>query len=157
MDDIRRIVYASDFSPASLAAFPHAVRLARLSGAELTILHVLAAPVGFFSIDGGYVPQEIWDDIYARLRAEANAEGDRLIAKAVEAGVRATVAFVDGGTADAQIVQAATDLKADLLVLGTHGRTGVAQFFLGSVAARVVATAPCPVLTVRAPAMEPLT
>lgn len=45
----------------------------------------------------------------------------------------------------------ADDLKADLLGLGTHGRTGVAKLFLGSVAARVVATAPCAVLTVRAP------
>jgi nucleotide-binding universal stress UspA family protein len=150
-------VYASDITAASLAAFPQAVRLARMSGAELTILHVLPAPVGFLSIDGGYVPQEIWDDIDARLRAEANADADRLIAQAVEAGVSATVALVDGGAPDGQIVQAATDLKADLLVLGTHGRTGVAQFFLGSVAARVVATAPCPVLTVRAPATEPLT
>jgi len=151
MTDLERIVYATDFSPASLAAFPQAVRLARLSGAELTIFHVLPAPVGLFSIDGGYVPQEISDALYAGLRADANREADRLITQAVEAGARAGASIVDGGTADAQIVQAAHDLKADLLVLGTHGRTGVAKFFLGSVAARVVATAPCPVLTVRAP------
>ena len=149
MADLARVLYASDFSPASLVAFPHAVRLARLSGAELTIFHVLPAPATFFEIDGGYVPQEIWDDIYARARADASAEADRLIKQAVESGVRASVALVDGGRAEEAIVQAATELKADLIVLGTHGRTGVAKFFLGSVAARVVATAPCPVLTVR--------
>ena len=154
MGDIKRIIYASDFSPASLVAFPHALRLARLTGAELIILHVFPTPAGFFSIDSGYVPQQIWDDIYARLRSEATTAADRLIKQAVEAGVRATVTLVDGGTADAKIVQAATELKADLLVLGTHGRTGVARFFLGSVAAPVVATAPCPVLTVRMPAAE---
>jgi nucleotide-binding universal stress UspA family protein len=51
-------------------------------------------------------------------------------------------------TAD-EIVRAAIDKEVDILVLGTHGRTGIAKFFLGSVAARVIATAPCPVLTVR--------
>ena len=152
MTDLKWIIYATDFSPASLVAFPHALRLAKMSGAELTIFHVLPTPVSFFAVDGGYVPQEVWNDIYARLRADANAEADRLIKQAVEAGVRAGVALADGGTADAEIVQAASDLKADMLVLGTHGRTGVAKFFLGSVAARVVAMAPCPVLTVRAPA-----
>lgn len=148
---MKRIIYASDFSPASLVAFPHALRLARLSGAELTILHVLPAPVGVLAVDGGYVPQEVWDSIYASLRAEADKEADRLVREAVDAGVSATASIVDGGTADARIVEAADVLKADLLVLGTHGRTGIAKLFLGSVAARVVATARCPVLTVRAP------
>jgi nucleotide-binding universal stress UspA family protein len=152
MAGIERIIYACDFSPASLAAFPHAVRLAHLCGAELTIFHVLPTPATFFAADGGYVPQEIWDDIAARARADVNAEVDRLVRRAVEAGVQASAALVDGDTAAAAIVKAATDLKAQLLVLGTHGRTGIAGFFLGSVAARVVATAPCPVLTVRAPA-----
>ena len=48
-----------------------------------------------------------------------------------------------------QIARAAKSKKADLIVIGTHGRTGLAKFFLGSVASRVVAAAPCPVLTVR--------
>ena len=56
MSDIKRIVYASDFSPASLVAFPHALRLARLAGAELIIVHVWPTPAGFLAIDGGYVP-----------------------------------------------------------------------------------------------------
>ena len=149
MPEFKRIIYASDFSPASLAAFPHALGLARLAGAELTILHVLPSTVGLLSIDGGYVPQDVWDSTYAALRAEASQETDRLVKQAVDAGVRASVSIVDGGAADEQIVRAARDVKADLLVLGTHGRTGVAKLLLGSVAARVVATSPCPVLTVR--------
>jgi nucleotide-binding universal stress UspA family protein len=53
------------------------------------------------------------------------------------------------GVAHEQIARAAKRQRADLIVMGTHGRTGMARFFLGSVAARVAATAPCPVLTVR--------
>jgi nucleotide-binding universal stress UspA family protein len=150
MNNTSKIVYATDLSPASLAAFPHALRLARALGGEMTMLHVLPAPVGVMSPDGGYIPQQVWDELYTRLRKEAEDEMDRLLKQAVDAKVQATISIVDGGTADEQIVRAARDLKADMLVLGTHGRTGVAKFFLGSVAARVVATAPCPVLTVRA-------
>jgi nucleotide-binding universal stress UspA family protein len=89
MADIRRITYATDFSPASLAAFPRALDLARVAGAELTILHVLASPVTLF-IEGGYVPQEIWDQMDASQRAQAAQEMDRLVKQAVEAGVVAT-------------------------------------------------------------------
>jgi nucleotide-binding universal stress UspA family protein len=147
MRDIRRITYASDFSPASLVALPHALRLAKMAGADLTIVHVLPSPRALF-IEGGYVPQEVWD----QTRADAAKEMDRLLQQAVDAGVRATATIVDGGnalTADA-IVRAAEDAKTDVLVLGTHGRTGITRLVLGSVAARVVATASCPVLTVRA-------
>ena len=59
------------------------------------------------------------------------------------------VGLVVEGVAHEQITRAAKRLRADLIVMGTHGRTGVARFFVGSVAARVTATAPCPVLTVR--------
>jgi nucleotide-binding universal stress UspA family protein len=62
--------------------------------------------------------------------------------------VRARGLLVEG-VAHEQITRAAKRLRADLIVMGTHGRTGVARFFVGSVAARVTATAPCPVLTVR--------
>jgi nucleotide-binding universal stress UspA family protein len=151
MSGIQRIVYATDFSPASLAAFHHAVSLTRIAGAELTILHVLPPPASLF-IEGGYVPQETWDAIDASQRAQAAQEMDRLVRQAVDAGVRTSTALVDGGIPAREIVRAAQEAKADILVLGTHGRTGVARLFLGSVAAGVVATATCPVLTVRAQA-----
>jgi nucleotide-binding universal stress UspA family protein len=150
MADIKRIAYASDFSPASLAAFPHALRLAQVTGAELTILHVLPSPMAPF-IDSGYVPQEVWDQLDAGLRAQASGQMDRLVKQALAAGVRATASIVETGVPADEIVRAAERAKTDLLVLGTHGRTGVARLVLGSVAARVVATASCPVLTVRAP------
>jgi nucleotide-binding universal stress UspA family protein len=71
-----------------------------------------------------------------------------LLAAARTARVRARGMLLEG-VAHEQIVRAARRQRADLVVIGTHGRTGVARFFLGSVAARVTATAPCPVLTVR--------
>jgi nucleotide-binding universal stress UspA family protein len=150
MADTNRIIYATDLSSASLAAFPHAVHLALKLDAELTIFHVLPTPATTLLAEGGYVPQAVWDELYAGLRAHADTEMDRLRTQAIEDGVRVTTAIVDGGVAHEEIVRAANDLKADMLVLGTHGRTGVTKLFLGSVAARVVATASCPVLTVRA-------
>ena len=150
MADFQRIAYATDFSPASLAAFPHALRLAGITGAELTILHVLPSTLSPF-IEGGYVPQEIWDQLDAGVRTQVGREMDRLIKQAVDAGVRATASIVETGVPAEEIVRAAEAAKTDLLVLGTHGRTGVIRLVLGSVAARVVATATCPVLTVRAP------
>jgi nucleotide-binding universal stress UspA family protein len=74
---------------------------------------------------------------------------DRLVKRAVDAGVRATPLFVENGIPAEEIVRAAEQAKTDVLVLGTHGRTGVMKLLLGSVAARVIATASCPVLTVR--------
>jgi nucleotide-binding universal stress UspA family protein len=67
----------------------------------------------------------------------------RLLARAKAAGVRACSVLLEGVTHEA-IVCEARKRRADRIVIGTHGRTGVARFFLGSVAARVTATAPCP-------------
>lgn len=115
----RRIMHPTDFSAASLAAFVKAVEMAKANRAELTIVHVLS-PV--MPVPGdGYISPKVYDEIAASTRAWAQKELDRRLAKA----------------------------GADLLVLGTHGRSGLAKLFIGSVAGRVVAAAPCPVLTVR--------
>jgi len=151
MADTMRITYASDFSPASRAAFSMALRLTKATGGELTILHVLLSPASMF-VAGGYVSEETWNLIETDLRSRADQEMDALVKEAVDAGVRATSQFVDGGIPAEEIVRAAEHDKTDILVLGTHGRTGVMKVLLGSVASRVVATASCPVLTVRMPA-----
>lgn len=142
----RRILHATDYSPASAAAFARAVELARAARASLTILHVFA-PVIPYAGEGYSLPQN-----YRRLLAEAQAEArrplDRLVARARAAGVSARGRLLEGLPHD-RIVRAARGARADLLVLGTHGRTGLSRLLLGSVAARVIARAPCPVLTVR--------
>jgi nucleotide-binding universal stress UspA family protein len=152
MKDIRRVMYASDFSAASLAAFPHAVNVARATGAELIIVHVLPSPIPLIG-EMTYMDKETWDAVFADVQAEAHKRLDVLLARARDDGIVTSGLVVDGPgvavPAD-EIIRTAKEKNVDLLVLGTHGRTGVAKFFLGSVAARVVATAPCPVLTVRA-------
>ena len=146
MRRIRRILHPSDFSAASNAAFAKAVEMAKTNRAELLLTHVLT-PIMPMVADG-YVSAQVFTDIEASAKADAQKRLGVLIAKARKAGVRAKVLLL-GGVPHEQIVRAARTKRADLVVLGTHGRTGLASFFLGSVASRVVASATVPVLTVR--------
>jgi nucleotide-binding universal stress UspA family protein len=146
MTRIRRILCASDFSTTSSRALTVAIGLARTIGARLTIVyaHVPIAPL---------VPEQVIDSITLdRLDRDARRWVERhiagLVRRANKAGVRAAAVTVTGDPS-AQIVRSARSTRADLIVIGTHGRRGISKFLLGSVAERVIATAPCPVLTVR--------
>jgi universal stress protein A len=143
----RRILHPTDFSVASRPAFQEALALARANKARLTILHVIApfAP----SLGEGYVPPRTWESIEIQVRSQAQRELAKLVARARKAGVRATSLLQEGPAAD-RIVRAARAQRADLVAMGTHGRSGLARLVMGSVAERVVGSAPCPVLTVRA-------
>ena len=145
MSTFRRILMATDFSEASLAAWDRALLLAADNGADLFVVHAYDPPNTFHT--GGIAPghYEEWDQA---VRTAANEKLDLLVAQARKAGIRAHRS-VEAGNADEAVTKAAKDLEADLIVMGTHGRRGVSRMLLGSVAARVVATAPCPVLTVR--------
>jgi nucleotide-binding universal stress UspA family protein len=143
---VRHILHPSDFSPASSAAFTKALALARDAKAQLTIVHVLS-PAVVLPVDV-YVAPRVYDDIQRSAETYARKKLDVLLARARKAGVRAKTALVEGVAAE-RIVAAARRNRADLIVIGTHGRTGLARLMLGSVASRVVATAACPVLTVR--------
>jgi nucleotide-binding universal stress UspA family protein len=143
---MRRILLASDFSRASRKAFATAVKMAKANRATLTIVHAFA-PLMPVAPDQ-YVGPETWEQIDVRERRRVRHQLAALVRKAKEAGVRAVGLTVDGNPAE-QINRTARNKHADMLVIGTHGRTGLAKFFLGSIANRVVATAPCPVLTVR--------
>jgi nucleotide-binding universal stress UspA family protein len=146
MASIRTVMVASDFSPASRAAFARAVELARANRARLLVMHALTLVPPM--LGGEYIPPQTWERIESASRAEARKQIDALVTRARRAGVRAAGLIVVGSAYEV-IVRAARSKRADVLVLGTHGRTGLPRFFLGSVAARVLATAPCPVLTVR--------
>ena len=146
MSRLRRILHPTDFSRASGAAFARAVAMAKADRAQLVLVHVLAPPV---PIAGeGYISPKVYDDLEASARKYGQTRLEALQARARSAGVTAVTLLVDG-VAHEQIARAAKSKKADLIVIGTHGRTGLAKFFLGSVASRVLAAAPCPVLTVR--------
>ncbi|HTV25720.1 MAG TPA: universal stress protein [Polyangiaceae bacterium] len=140
-----QIVVPTDFSPDADRAILAASELSRLYAAPLTIIHVYD-PVAF-PLPDGYMMytsaqlSEMWEEFERRL---AQARRDALAAGALGAQTR----LLQGLTA-AEIVRFAKDEGYDLIVMGTHGRHGVARVLLGSVAARVVQTAECPVLTVR--------
>ena len=147
MTRFRRILCASDFSKTAGRALAAAIDLARANRARLTFVYayVPIAPL---------VPEQYIDSLaLSRLdldtRRWVEREMARLVRRAKKAGVRAAAAMVTGDPS-AQIVRTARSTRADLIVIGTHGRRGVSKFLLGSVAERVIATAPCPVLTVRA-------
>jgi nucleotide-binding universal stress UspA family protein len=140
-----RILHPTDFSPASRAAFTRAVTLARKDRSELVITHVLAPVLP--AVDGYAAPQ-MYDQMEAAGRRYGKKHLDALVAKARKAGVRARGLLLDGVVHE-RIVRAARAQRADMIVIGTHGRTGIARFVLGSVASRVVSHARCPVLTVR--------
>jgi nucleotide-binding universal stress UspA family protein len=142
----RRILHPSDFSRASGAAFKKAVEMAKAGRGELMLVHVVSpvAPVA----GEGYISPKMYEEIAASSRAWAQKQLDKLVAKAKTSGVRAKGSVLEG-SAHEQVVRFARSKHADLIVVGTHGRSGLAKLFLGSVAGRVVAAAPCPVLTVR--------
>jgi nucleotide-binding universal stress UspA family protein len=146
MSRIRRILHPSDFSRASGAAFSKAVELAKTNSAELLVVHVLAPILPMLA--DGYVSPKVYEDLVASARGYGKKNLDALVAKAKKAGGRATSVLLEG-VAHAQIARTARRLRADLVVVGTHGRTGLAKLFLGSVAGRLVAIASCPVMTVR--------
>ena len=144
----RRILHPTDFSKASAPAFARALAEARQTRSELLVVHVLAPVIPAAGASEGYLSPSVYEQMSKSARAWAQKQMDRLLAKAKAARVRARGMLLEG-VAHEQIVRAAKRQRAALIVIGTHGRTGVARFFLGSVAARVAATAPCPVLTVR--------
>jgi nucleotide-binding universal stress UspA family protein len=146
MRRFRHILYASDFSPASRAAFARAVELARADHARLTIVHVMTPVVPY--VGEGYATPQAYEAMLTSVRDEARKQLDRLLRRARGRGARVQGLLLEGVPHD-RIARAARGRRADLIVIGTHGRTGLARLFLGSVAARVIAMAPCPVLAVR--------
>jgi universal stress protein A len=150
MKGIRRILCASDFSTASRPAVKKAIEIARSTRARLLIVHAVAPIVPPLMGEGAFVAPATWEAMQREARQAAQRQIDRLVQTAKKAGVAAEGRVVDGVPAD-QIVRLARVRQADMVVIGTHGRTGFSRLLLGSVAGRVVATARCPVLTVRSP------
>jgi nucleotide-binding universal stress UspA family protein len=142
-----RIVVPTDFSRCAEEAWALAQRLADAFGSELVLLHVLVeAPLfqeGPFSMDKARRVYEA-----ARKWAEESLEQWAGTARGKGLNVRWVLRT---GVPYREIVALATDERADLVLMGTHGRGGIDRALLGSVADRVVRLAPCPVLTVREP------
>ena len=140
-------MHVTDFSRASTAALKRAVAMAKADRAQLIIAHVMTPPS--LALPGeGYISPSLYEDLEASAPTQAQKRLGAIVAGAKKAGARATRLLLEGVPHE-RVARAARAKKADLLVIGTHGRTGLAKFFLGSVAARLVASVSCPVLTVR--------
>jgi nucleotide-binding universal stress UspA family protein len=146
MSRVRTVLHASDFSKQSNRAFAQALDMAKSHRARLTILTVIVPAVPIVPEQTLYL--SMWKDIEAEAARFARQRLTRLAARARKAGVPTTILLGEGDPAR-EIVRVARSIRANLLVIGTHGRTGWSKLMLGSVAQRVVATAPCPVLSVR--------
>jgi nucleotide-binding universal stress UspA family protein len=141
---IHTVLHPTDFSERSEYAFRLACSLARDYSARLVVLHVVTPPVVIYG--EGVVPPEP-----ETFRLEAEEKLNQLEAPAAGVGLERRLTE---GEPVAEILRQAREIGADLIVLGTHGRTGLGRLLMGSVAEQVVRQAPCPVLTVRLPFAE---
>ena len=144
MITIRRILVPTDFSACALPAVRYAAELADKFAAELVLLHVVSDAV--LALPDAVMPTPA-TDLHALTEAGKTELANLIAAEKLERlNPRPEVRV---GSPAAEIIAAATDLHADLVCIGTHGRGGIARVLLGSVAEHVVRQAPCPVLTVR--------
>jgi nucleotide-binding universal stress UspA family protein len=139
------IVHPTDFSECAEGARGLAVQLARALGAELILLHVaVEAPL----FREGLTAREELERFFAEQREWARRALEELATQVRAQGVPA-VGRVVSGTPDQEISAAASRESAALIVMGTHGRGALGRFLLGSVADRVIRSAPCPVVVTR--------
>jgi nucleotide-binding universal stress UspA family protein len=145
MIEIRRILCPIDFSDYSRRALDHAIAIARWYESAVTVLHVFAAapaaPVGAGPVV--LEPIVLTPRDRSRLLADVKAFAERESAPGITID-----AVVREGDVAGEVLEHATSMKADLLVIGTHGRSGFERLLLGSVAERVLRKASCPVMTV---------
>jgi nucleotide-binding universal stress UspA family protein len=146
MMTIKTILCPVDFSDCSNAALGFAIELARLLGARLRLLHVFQLP--YLGWDEGMTMTAASAELMQVLQQRADHELKKQLERCRSAGVETVAEQVDG-VPHHKIAEQSE--QADLLVMGTHGRSGLPRLMLGSVAERVVRSAKCPVLTVPAP------
>lgn len=138
---IRTILHPTDFSENSALAFRLACSLAKDYGARLIVLHVQEPPLVLYG--EGVMPYPV-----EGTREELRAELQKM--KPASPGIPVEHRLVEGLGAE-EILKAAEETKCDVILMGTHGRTGLNRLLMGSLAEEIVRKAPCPVVTVRAP------
>ena len=141
--EFHHILVPTDFSEYSKQAIQYARDLAQTFGATLVLLHVVEIPP--YPIEG-LPPSSLGGTLLDDLEQQATSDLAQVLAKEAEVQVVRRVVI---GIPYRKIVEVAEADKVDLIVMATHGRTGFSHLFMGSVAERVVRTAPCPVLTIR--------
>ena len=143
---LKRILVPTDFSETSQAAVRYGVALARAFAAKLYLLHIPEHP-------GEAAETEFPIGLFETMKNAAHDRLGRLLTEVETRELKPEYAMRLGVPSD-EIVQHALDHEIDLIVMGTHGREGVARVLVGSVAEKVVRRAPCPVMTVHHPEHE---
>ena len=144
MKTFQRILFPTDFSSIAEHAFGYALGIAREFGARLFILHVINEQA---DLRGFYLPHLAYERVEADITEAARRMMDEF--RAGIAGYDNHEGEVVSGVPYAEILKAADEHDADLIVMGTHGLTGVEHLLFGSTAERVLRHAKCPVMTVR--------
>ena len=142
---IKTILFPTDFSHGARAAMDHAISLAKDYEATLILLYVIQD----ISIAEWYIPSSLSvASLLEDMEKSASQEMEKWIAE-VSGRVKNVERIVTRGVPFVEIIKTAKDKNADLIVIGTHGRTGIDHMLFGSTAEKVVRKASCPVLTVR--------
>jgi nucleotide-binding universal stress UspA family protein len=150
MKPFNKILTAIDFSENSDYAFDYALTLAKQFDSQLTILHVINEPV---DLRGFYVPHISFEQLEKEIEEGAEKMMAKFCSSKMGDFTKFTTSIVTGIPYE-EIIRSAGEAGASLIVLGTHGRTGLDHLIFGSTAERVVRGASCPVLTIRLPAEQ---
>jgi len=148
MKPFNKILTAIDFSENSDYAFDYALTLAKQFDSQLTVLHVINEPV---DLRGFYVPHISFEQLEKEIEEGAEKMMAKFCSSKMGDFTNFTTSIVTGIPYE-EIIRSAQETVASLIVLGTHGRTGLDHLIFGSTAERVVRGASCPVLTIRLPA-----
>ena len=148
MKPFDKILIAIDFSENSNYAFDYALLLAKQFNAELTLVHVINEPV---DLRGFYVPHISFEQLEKEIEAGAASMMEKFCQEKMGGFPDYRTSIVTGIPYE-EIIRKSQEIGASLIVLGTHGRTGLDHIIFGSTAERVVRGSICPVLTIRLPA-----
>ena len=142
----KKVLFTTDGSKFAEESIPHAADLAKQCGADFEVLTVIENPVFYGTPEAtALYDAEFYRSLAAELEKLAQGAVDRAVALAKGRGVSAVGKIRRGSPAD-EVVAEAKEWGADVVVLSTHGRSGIGRLFLGSVANAIVHHAPCPVL-----------
>jgi nucleotide-binding universal stress UspA family protein len=145
--DIERILFPTDFSDNSCAALDYAIKLAEVYKTELCLLHVVNSPIQYDS----FLLSSFQIDEIERKATSANRQALLNLIQTRIGELVPVKVMLRRGVPFVEIINAARKCKADLIVMATHGCSGLRQKLIGSVAEKVVRHAPCPVLNVKHP------
>ena len=145
--EIKKILFPTDFSVASDYALSYVVSMAKRFKAEIFLIHVVDTS---YDISGFYIPHISVEKLIQEMESSAEAQLKKVGGK-ISRSVKAYKSAVKSGIPYKEIIKFAKNKGIDMIIMGTHGKSGTDHFFFGSTTERVMKQADCPVLTIRPP------